>query len=280
MLLTDKKTSGRAIYVKSRISKAIGIAVNVETRLYDDAKRKGKGKEVKAEKEYDPMVDGDMFEGPGPDDGPTAAAVVRSIQKHCKILQHTDMKMERPSAAYKRATEAEAAAAAETLPATTEVIEEATIARRRDRIRFNAARKQLNPKAVAAPKKRVLGTPETERCMSSTTVFTVRTDVVVKRNDPTIQAMCGDYAECGEHHDRKMYIRKTFTRDGHMTYIYYYDLRDGVDYCGWWFGPSDIDNPLARCAMMSETPPSEGWKVPWDSASKIPGLIVIDWGDQ
>ena len=77
-----------------------------------------------------------------------------------------------------------------------------------------------------------------------------------------------------------MYIRKTLTRDGNMTCVYYYNLSDGVDYCGWYFGTGDIDNPFARCAMMSETPPEESWKVPWDSAVKIRGLIVIDWGDQ
>ena len=64
-------------------------------RLHDDTKGKGKGKEVKAEKEYDPVVNGD--------------------------------RPERPSAAYKR----DAAAAVETIPSTTADMEEATIERRK-----------------------------------------------------------------------------------------------------------------------------------------------------
>ena len=194
------------------------------------------------------------------------------------VTVNAEIKMERPSAAIKRGAEAEAAAAAATIPSTTAVIEAAVIARRKERIRYNAERNRLNPKAVAAPKGGVFGT---KGGMSSTAVFTVLTQVPAKENDPAIQAMCGDYAECGDNHGRKTYIRKTYTRVGNMTYIYYWDQRGGVDYCGRWFGQCvGAMSPLARCVSQSETPPDEGWKVPWDSASTMAGLLVIDWSDQ
>ena len=133
---------------------------------------------------------------------------------------------------------------------------------------------------MAAPKRGVVGT---KGGISSPAVVTVLTQVPAKKNDLAILVaeMCGDYAECGENHGRQTYIRKKYTKVGDMTYIYYWDQRDGVDYCGWWFGPSvGAYTSLARCVSQAETPPDEGWKVPWDSASTTAGLLVIDWSDQ
>jgi len=47
--------------------------------------------------------------------------------------------------------------------------------------------------------------------------------------------------------------------------IYYWDDRDGLAFCGWWFGPKvGGDQVWAYCADQAMTPPLAQWKVPYD----------------
>eukprot|EP00913_Durusdinium_trenchii_P001143 g1051.t1 len=47
--------------------------------------------------------------------------------------------------------------------------------------------------------------------------------------------------------------------------LYFWDDRDGPDFCGWWFGPKvGGDQVWAYHPEKAPTPPLSGWKVPYD----------------
>merc|ERR1712087_269623 len=62
--------------------------------------------------------------------------------------------------------------------------------------------------------------------------------------------------------------KKTEQAGGEDVLIYFWDNRDGDAFCGWWFGPKvGGDQVWAYHADKSaQTPPINGWKVPYDGA--------------
>merc|ERR1712187_4680 len=49
--------------------------------------------------------------------------------------------------------------------------------------------------------------------------------------------------------------------------VYFWDERDGPNFCGWWFGPKiGGDQVWAYHPDKTQTPPRSGWKVPYDGA--------------
>ena len=61
--------------------------------------------------------------------------------------------------------------------------------------------------------------------------------------------------------------------------IYFWDERDGANFCGWWFGPKvGGDQVWAYNSERSATPPSTGWRVPYDGA--VDPTFVISAGQQ
>merc|ERR1712151_333643 len=67
-------------------------------------------------------------------------------------------------------------------------------------------------------------------------------------------------------HGRRAYKRDTQV-NGLDVMVYYWDERDGPSFCGWWFGPKvGGDQVWAYHPAKVETPPTNGWKVPYDGA--------------
>merc|ERR1712137_443314 len=72
----------------------------------------------------------------------------------------------------------------------------------------------------------------------------------------------GTYVPQGMNHGKPV-----FRKDANVL-IYYWDMRDGDTFCGWWFGPKVGGNQVWAHSAVTEGshPPSNGWKVPWDGA--------------
>ena len=63
----------------------------------------------------------------------------------------------------------------------------------------------------------------------------------------------------------KVVYKKADTVDGEDVFIYFWDERDGPEYCGWWIGPSvGGDLVWAYHPSRAATPPSSDWSVPHD----------------
>ena len=68
--------------------------------------------------------------------------------------------------------------------------------------------------------------------------------------------------------------RKRTGDDVPEIYIYFWDLRDGPEFMGWWFGESvGAAQVWGRCEVPSVPsatawPPMEGWRIPWDGPVK------------
>jgi len=67
-----------------------------------------------------------------------------------------------------------------------------------------------------------------------------------------------------ENHQRPVYKKEA--APGTMdVLIYFWDERDGPNFCGWWFGPQvGGDQVWAYNSSRTMTPPASGWKVPYD----------------
>jgi len=100
-----------------------------------------------------------------------------------------------------------------------------------------------------------------------------------KKNEIGINTLIGDYAEKGANHGRK-YYQKIQVIPGHediKVYLYYWDTRDGQDFCGWWFGDQIGGSQVwARCNSHTPQPPRVGWKIPWDAPKSEPGILFVD----
>jgi len=92
-----------------------------------------------------------------------------------------------------------------------------------------------------------------------------------------IQTLLGDYGEQGMNHGRKFYqkIQKISGHEGVRVFMYYWDTRDGPDFCGWWFGNEVGGSEVwSRANSHSQVPPTTGWRVPWDGLPSKDLLIV------
>eukprot|EP00927_Polykrikos_kofoidii_P057621 TRINITY_DN5177_c0_g1_i4.p1 TRINITY_DN5177_c0_g1~~TRINITY_DN5177_c0_g1_i4.p1 ORF type:complete len:1994 (-),score=547.82 TRINITY_DN5177_c0_g1_i4:85-6066(-) len=88
-----------------------------------------------------------------------------------------------------------------------------------------------------------------------------------------INTLVGEYKENGNNHGRKVY-KKSVGAGAVDVFLYYWDMRDGQNFTGWWFG-----NMLGGTQVWSHNssaavaPPLSGWKIPWDGAVR-PTLTV------
>lgn len=74
----------------------------------------------------------------------------------------------------------------------------------------------------------------------------------------------GTYAAYSENHSRTVY-RKSEQVNGLDVLVYFWDERDGPNFCGWWFGPKvGGDQVWAYNPDKGALPPSSGWRVPYD----------------
>lgn len=74
----------------------------------------------------------------------------------------------------------------------------------------------------------------------------------------------GTYAPYTENHSRTVY-RKSEQVNGLDVLVYFWDERDGPNFCGWWFGPKvGGDQVWAYNPDKGAVPPPSGWRVPYD----------------
>eukprot|EP00931_Biecheleriopsis_adriatica_P025093 TRINITY_DN154_c0_g1_i8.p1 TRINITY_DN154_c0_g1~~TRINITY_DN154_c0_g1_i8.p1 ORF type:complete len:2005 (-),score=792.65 TRINITY_DN154_c0_g1_i8:106-6120(-) len=96
--------------------------------------------------------------------------------------------------------------------------------------------------------------------------------VATKGNDGdeiVIKTLVGEFAENGTNHGRKSYKKAAAGGGGEAVdvFMYYWDNRDGPTFEGWWFGNQVGGTQVwSHNASSSLTPPSAGWKIPWDGS--------------
>ncbi|CAE8647428.1 unnamed protein product, partial [Polarella glacialis] len=75
----------------------------------------------------------------------------------------------------------------------------------------------------------------------------------------------GNFTVLGENHGRPTY-KKDQQVNGLDVQMYYWDERDGPNFCGWWFGPKVGGDQVwaYHPSSTATTPPKTGWKVPYD----------------
>merc|ERR1719162_1347708 len=75
----------------------------------------------------------------------------------------------------------------------------------------------------------------------------------------------GTFALTEQNHGRYVYKKDTQI-NGLDVMIYFWDERDGPNFCGWWFGPKVGGDQVWAYHPSRDvvTPPKTGWKVPYD----------------
>lgn len=75
----------------------------------------------------------------------------------------------------------------------------------------------------------------------------------------------GSFTLNGENHGKPSYKKDT-QADGLDVMLYFWDDRDGANFCGWWFGPKIGGDQVwaYHPSRTARTPPRTGWKVPYD----------------
>jgi len=75
----------------------------------------------------------------------------------------------------------------------------------------------------------------------------------------------GSYTLSAENHGKPAY-RKDAQVNGLDVMLYFWDERDGPNFCGWWFGPKIGGDQVwaYHPSRTSKTAPKTGWKVPYD----------------
>lgn len=77
----------------------------------------------------------------------------------------------------------------------------------------------------------------------------------------------GIFAWQGENHGRPTF-KKTTPVNGLDVMLYFWDERDGIAFCGWWFGPAvGGDQVWAFHPNRDNVPPASGWRVPFNGPS-------------
>jgi len=88
----------------------------------------------------------------------------------------------------------------------------------------------------------------------------------------------GTFTLAGENHGKPAY-RKDQQVNGLDVMLYFWDERDGPNFCGWWFGPKiGGDQVWAYHASHTQTPPTGGWKVPYDGPVDPSFVIAANRG--
>lgn len=88
-----------------------------------------------------------------------------------------------------------------------------------------------------------------------------------------VELIVGDYEEKGKSHGRP-YFCKTQS-SGEPVWLYFWDSRGRPGQSGWYFGKQvDSETVWAMSASTEQTPPTGGWKVPWDATIAADHLQV------
>eukprot|EP00929_Paragymnodinium_shiwhaense_P092567 TRINITY_DN5251_c0_g1_i1.p1 TRINITY_DN5251_c0_g1~~TRINITY_DN5251_c0_g1_i1.p1 ORF type:complete len:2225 (-),score=881.17 TRINITY_DN5251_c0_g1_i1:74-6748(-) len=98
-----------------------------------------------------------------------------------------------------------------------------------------------------------------------------------EKDDVGIETLVGDYVDRGANHGRRFYEKMQPIEDHEdmKVFLYYWDTRDGADFSGWWFGDRVGGTQVwSKAESASQTPPYEGWKVPWDG-DVVPNLLLV-----
>lgn len=101
-------------------------------------------------------------------------------------------------------------------------------------------------------------------------------------DEVVVRTLIGKYVEKGSNHGRKVF-QKTAEKMGPdfvEVFLYYWDGRDGPAFEGWWFGNKLGGTQVwSHCTDSSLTPPTQGWKIPWDGGVR-PTLLVMPEAQQ
>jgi len=84
----------------------------------------------------------------------------------------------------------------------------------------------------------------------------------------SVLVLLGEYVENGTNHGRKSFLKKSV--DGASpVWLYYWDMRDGKEHSGWWFGESvGGAEVFGKAPQHSPMPPTKSWRIPHDSSVK------------
>mmetsp|Transcript_22477 Transcript_22477/g.40102 ORF Transcript_22477/g.40102 Transcript_22477/m.40102 type:complete len:2032 (-) Transcript_22477:157-6252(-) len=88
-------------------------------------------------------------------------------------------------------------------------------------------------------------------------------------DEVVIRTLMGEYKESGSNHGRKFFKKGGVVGVGEAVdvFLYYWDSRDGPAFEGWWFGNKLGGTQVwSHCTSAGLTPPSTGWKIPWDGS--------------
>eukprot|EP00930_Biecheleria_cincta_P057709 TRINITY_DN4359_c0_g2_i1.p1 TRINITY_DN4359_c0_g2~~TRINITY_DN4359_c0_g2_i1.p1 ORF type:complete len:2005 (+),score=603.41 TRINITY_DN4359_c0_g2_i1:55-6069(+) len=132
---------------------------------------------------------------------------------------------------------------------------------------------------VVQPSSRPSSAPAGSSSGSTASLPKITVSTQIKSDDIGIQTLLGDYADKGANHGKRFYqkIQKISGHEDTKVFLYYWDNRDGADFSGWWFGDQVGGTEVwARCVNQGVLPPKTGWKVPWDSPTAKPGLLLVD----
>eukprot|EP00930_Biecheleria_cincta_P023468 TRINITY_DN1695_c0_g2_i1.p1 TRINITY_DN1695_c0_g2~~TRINITY_DN1695_c0_g2_i1.p1 ORF type:complete len:2308 (+),score=581.34 TRINITY_DN1695_c0_g2_i1:65-6988(+) len=99
-------------------------------------------------------------------------------------------------------------------------------------------------------------------------------------DEVVVNILVGDYREChesGNCHGRKVFkkVLETAMAETVAVFMYYQDHRGGTAFEGWWLGDKVGGTHVwSHNANSSMSPPSTGWKIPWDGAVRTTLSIV------
>lgn len=96
----------------------------------------------------------------------------------------------------------------------------------------------------------------------------------IEDDDTGLETLVGEYLEAGANHGRKFFKRKKRSPDDDTVFMYYWDDRDGAEFCGWYFGEEVGGSQVwSRNEKRELLPPKTGWLVPWNGDVQ-PALTV------
>merc|ERR1719158_1259740 len=102
--------------------------------------------------------------------------------------------------------------------------------------------------------------------------------LVVKGFDGNLARLNGIYAVKDDNHHKPVYVIETAKGappNSDSAVIYYWDDRDGRENNGWWVAPFvAAEEVWAYNPLASKTPPTTGWRVPWNNKSVHPTVAI------
>jgi uncharacterized protein YbjQ (UPF0145 family) len=98
-----------------------------------------------------------------------------------------------------------------------------------------------------------------------------------EEDEEDMGVLLGEYTERGTNHGRKTYQKANSGEENHVeVFLYYWDNRDGPDFCGWWFGNKVGGSQVwSRANAHGTSPPREGWAIPWDGPV-VEDLLLVE----